>query len=92
MNKWRIYAELSAAAFGFFGAILIGLFIGQWLDGLWGNTGLFTVAFIFLGLAGAVMNLMRTLGKIYGGNGKSDPGNQITDLSGCLKLQLLCFW
>lgn len=67
-----MYAELSAVGFGFIGAILVGLFLGQWLDSLWGNSGIFTLVFIFLGLTGAVLNLLRTLRKLYGGKGKSD--------------------
>jgi len=66
MNKWRIYAEMSAAALVFFAAVFLGLAVGLWLDGVLGSGPLFTLVLMSLGLAGAVLNLFRSLRKING--------------------------
>lgn len=64
MDKWRLYAELSAAGLAFIAAILIGLLIGQWLDANLATDPLFTLLLMALALLGAVLNLVRTLRKI----------------------------
>ena len=64
MDKWRLYAELSAAGLAFIAAILIGLLIGQWLDANLSTAPLFTLLLMALALLGAVLNLVRTLRKI----------------------------
>jgi F0F1-type ATP synthase assembly protein I len=64
MNRWRVYAELSAAALAFVAAVVIGLLAGRWLDGALGTSPLFTLALMTLGLIGAVVNLLRALRKI----------------------------
>ena len=63
-DKWRMYAELSAAALVFFAAVIIGLLAGLWLDGLLGTSPLLTLLLAFLGLAGAVFNLLRTVARL----------------------------
>ena len=64
MNKWRLYAEISAAGLVFVAAVLIGLWLGQWLDKVTGVDSLFTLLMLALAVLGAVLNLVRTLRKI----------------------------
>ena len=64
IDKWRMYAELSAAALVFFAAVLVGILAGLWLDGLLGTPPLLTLLLGFLGLAGAVANLLRSLARL----------------------------
>jgi F0F1-type ATP synthase assembly protein I len=66
MDKWRMYAELSAAGFGFIAAVLIGIWLGQWLDNLVGTTGVFTFLILLIAISGAVYNLLRATRKING--------------------------
>lgn len=68
MDKWKMYTELSAAGIAFAAAIIIGVLAGRWLDEQTGAGGVFTLMFIALGLAGAVLNLLRTLRKFGGEN------------------------
>jgi len=64
MDKGHLYAELSAAGLGFVAAILIGLWVGNWLDDIFGTAPLLTLSLMALGLAGAVVNLLRTLKRL----------------------------
>ncbi len=64
MNRWRIFAELSAAGLVIVAAVLIGLIAGQWIDGHLGTGAVFTLLLMGLGLIGAVVNLLRTLRRI----------------------------
>ena len=64
MDRWRTYAELSAAGLAFVAAVMIGLFAGQWLDGMWGSGAVFTLLLMALALVGAIINLMRVLRRI----------------------------
>ena len=66
VNRWRIYAELSAAALAFVAAVLIGLWLGQWLDAAIGTSPLFTLVLMSLALLGAVVNLVKTLKRVNG--------------------------
>ena len=67
MNRFEMYARISAAGLAFFAAIIIGALVGQWLDVQTGANGIFTILLLMLGLLGAVMNLLRTLKKLTGG-------------------------
>ena len=42
--------------------ILLGVFIGGWLDKKVGTNGLFMLVFIFLGVGGGFMNLFKITG------------------------------
>ena len=64
MDRWRTYAELSAAGLAFVAAVLIGLCAGQWLDGSLGSGAVFTLLLMALALIGAIINLMRVLRRI----------------------------
>jgi F0F1-type ATP synthase assembly protein I len=66
MDKWRLYAELSAAGFGFIAAVMIGIWLGQWLDSVAGTRGVFTFLLLLMAISGAVYNLLRTVRKING--------------------------
>jgi F0F1-type ATP synthase assembly protein I len=63
MNKWKMYAEVSGAALTLFASVLIGLFVGQWLDQQFAIQGIFTVIMIFLGLLGGIIALYRVIKK-----------------------------
>jgi F0F1-type ATP synthase assembly protein I len=43
----------------FAAAIVLFVFIGQWLDRRFGDTGMFTIAGVFVGAAGAFYNMYR---------------------------------
>jgi ATP synthase protein I len=64
MNRWQMYAELSAAGLAIVAAVLIGLWAGRWLDASLGTDPLFTLLLMTLALLGAVINLLRTLRRI----------------------------
>lgn len=42
--------------------ILLGVFIGQWIDKKVGTEGIFMLIFIFLGVGGGFMNLFKITG------------------------------
>lgn len=67
MDRWRVYAEVSSAGIGFLAAVLIGVWAGQWLDGQLGTGGLMTITLIFIGVLGAVFNLLRVVQRINDG-------------------------
>lgn len=67
MNRWQMYAELSAAGLAFVAAVLIGLWAGRWLDTNLGTDPLFTLLLMTLALIGAVVNLLRTLRRTNAG-------------------------
>lgn len=42
--------------------ILLGVYIGQWIDGRMGTKGIFMLVFILLGVGGGFMNLFKITG------------------------------
>ncbi|HUX08122.1 MAG TPA: AtpZ/AtpI family protein [Acidobacteriota bacterium] len=64
MNKWHLYAELSAAGLVFVAAILVGLWVGNLLDNIFGTAPFLTLSLMALGLAAAVLNLLKTLKRL----------------------------
>ena len=64
MNKWHLYAELSAAGLVFVAAILVGLWAGNLLDNIFGSAPFLTLSLMALGLAAAVLNLLKTLKRL----------------------------
>jgi F0F1-type ATP synthase assembly protein I len=54
-------ADFAGVGMQFAGAILLFLFIGQWLDKRLGTNGLFTLAGVFIGGGGAFYNLYRKI-------------------------------
>lgn len=54
-------AEFAGLGIQFAAAILIFLFVGQWLDGKVGTNGLFTILGVFVGGGGAFYNMYRKI-------------------------------
>lgn len=69
MNRMKVYAHVSGAGLTLFAAVITGLLLGQFLDGLAGTGALFTLLLIVLGTAGGVINLLRVVGNVTDGNG-----------------------
>jgi F0F1-type ATP synthase assembly protein I len=67
MDRMRMYAEASQAAVVFFVAVMLGLWFGRMLDDALGTGGILTLTLIFAGLGGAVINLIKTMGRIFNG-------------------------
>ena len=67
-SLWQIYAELGALGFQMAGSIIIGAFIGYFLD-KWLNTSpLFIIIFLFLGIAAAFLEVYKSASKSQGDN------------------------
>lgn len=49
------------------GSILIGIFIGRWLDGQFGTMPLFLIVGIFLGLAVGVYAMIKLIRQFFSG-------------------------
>jgi ATP synthase protein I len=43
------------------GSILIGIFGGRWLDGIWGTTPLFLIIGLLLGLSTGIYTMLQTV-------------------------------
>ncbi|WP_175990017.1 AtpZ/AtpI family protein [Bacillus sp. Marseille-Q1617] len=43
------------------GSILIGIFGGRWLDGIWGTTPLFLIIGLLFGLSTGIYTMLRTV-------------------------------
>jgi F0F1-type ATP synthase assembly protein I len=54
-------AEFAGVGLQLAAAILVFLFVGQWLDHKLGTAGLFTIAGVFIGGGGAFYNMYRKI-------------------------------
>jgi F0F1-type ATP synthase assembly protein I len=54
-------AEFAGVGLQLAAAILVFLFVGQWLDDKLGTAGLFTIAGVFIGGGGAFYNMYRKI-------------------------------
>jgi F0F1-type ATP synthase assembly protein I len=54
-------ADFAGLGIQFAAAILLFVFIGQWLDKRYGGSGLFTLAGVFLGAGAAFYNMYRKI-------------------------------
>jgi len=52
-------ADFAGLGIQFAAAIVVFLFIGQWLDRRYGDSGMFTIAAVFIGAGGAFYNMYR---------------------------------
>ncbi|HEY1952621.1 MAG TPA: AtpZ/AtpI family protein [Gemmatimonadaceae bacterium] len=52
-------ADFAGIGIQFAAVIVVFVFIGQWLDRRFGDTGMFTIALVFVGAAGAFYNMYR---------------------------------
>ncbi len=55
-------ALISQVGISMVSPILLGVFIGQWIDKKVGTEGIFMLIFIFLGVGGGFMNLFKITG------------------------------
>jgi F0F1-type ATP synthase assembly protein I len=54
-------ADFAGVGLQFAAAIIVFLFVGQWLDGKFGTKGLFTIIGVFVGGGGAFYNMYRKI-------------------------------
>ncbi|HEY4670847.1 MAG TPA: AtpZ/AtpI family protein [Gemmatimonadaceae bacterium] len=54
-------ADFAGVGIQFAAVIVVFVFVGQWLDRRFGNTGAFTIAAAFVGAAGAFYNMYRKI-------------------------------
>ena len=52
-------ADFAGLGIQFAAVIVVFVFIGQWLDRRFGDTGMFTIAAVFVGAVGAFYNMYR---------------------------------
>ena len=58
-NFLRNIALISQVGFSMIAPILVGVYIGQFIDKRVGNKGIFTIIFIILGVGGGFVNLFK---------------------------------
>jgi ATP synthase protein I len=65
-NKIREYADvarLTSVGIGLIISVVIGYFIGAWIDKHAHTSPLFTLIFLLMGIGAGLLNVFRTLGK-----------------------------
>lgn len=66
-NPWRQVGVVLGMGFSFAAAVVIGVFLGLWLDKKLGTTPLFTLILGAAGLAAGVAELLRELKRLNRG-------------------------
>lgn len=69
-NPYKAMALMSAISAQLVGSILIGLFLGKWLDAKLGTMPLFLIFGLFLGLATGTYSMLRLIKNFSGENEK----------------------
>ena len=54
-------ADFAGLGIQFAAVIVVFVFLGQWLDRRFGDTGMFTIAAVFVGAAGAFFSMYRKI-------------------------------
>lgn len=67
-NPYKAMALMSAISAQLVGSILIGLFLGKWLDAKLGTLPLFLILGLFLGLATGIYSMLQLIRKFTGDN------------------------
>lgn len=67
-RPFRAMALMTAISSQLVGSLLIGIFLGRWLDGFGDTTPLFLVIGLFLGLAAGIFAMLRTIRHYYEGD------------------------
>ena len=62
-NPYKAMALMSAISAQLVGSILIGLFLGKWLDAELGTLPLFLILGLFLGLATGIYSMLQLIKK-----------------------------
>lgn len=63
----RAYGLMSAILSQLVGSVLIGIFVGRWLDGQFGTEPLFLIIGLLLGLAAGTYAMLRLVQHFYSG-------------------------
>lgn len=58
-------ALMSAIISQLVGSVLVGIFFGRWLDGLWDTGPLFLILGLLLGLAAGIYAMMRMIEQFF---------------------------
>jgi F0F1-type ATP synthase assembly protein I len=61
-------ALMSAILSQLVGSVLVGLFLGRWLDGFVGTEPLFLIIGLLIGLAGGVYAMLRLVNHYFSGD------------------------
>lgn len=67
-RPFRAMALMTAISSQLVGSLLIGIFLGRWLDGFGDTMPLFLVIGLFLGLAAGIFAMLRTIRHYYEGD------------------------
>jgi F0F1-type ATP synthase assembly protein I len=68
VNSFLRYADLAFEIAGFIIAPpLVGLFLGEWIDGRFKTAPVFTLVLIFLGIIAGIRSLARLAGRTFSG-------------------------
>jgi len=67
-NPYKAMALMSAISAQLVGSILIGLFLGKWVDAKLGTLPLFLIIGLFLGLAAGIYSMLRLIKTFTEGN------------------------
>lgn len=67
-NPFQAYALMSAILASLVGSILIGVFLGRWLDGRWGTEPIFLIIGLFVGLATGIYTMLAAIRKFFSGD------------------------
>jgi ATP synthase protein I len=60
-QMWRKATQVSSVGLGLVISVLIGYFVGNWLDGLLKCRPWMTLLFLLLGIAAGFLNIFRTV-------------------------------
>lgn len=69
MNKWGVVLRLTGVGFYVGGSIVLGVFVGLWLDSKWNTTPLLVIIGLLLGLVVAFYGVWRMLLPFIGKKG-----------------------
>ncbi|MBL0386682.1 AtpZ/AtpI family protein [Tumebacillus sp. ITR2] len=69
-EAWQAFGLVSAIGVDLASCVVAGVFLGKWLDGLWGTTPWMLLLGILLGLTGGVLGVVKLLQK-YGPEARS---------------------
>ncbi|KKB36525.1 ATP synthase protein I [Bacillus thermotolerans] len=60
-NAWKAMSLYSAILAQLTGSVLIGIFAGRWLDGIWNSEPLGLIVGLLIGLAAGIFSMLRTV-------------------------------
>lgn len=67
-HPFQSMALMSAILSQLVGSVLVGVFIGRWIDGHFGTSPLFLIIFLLLGLAAGVYGTIRLIQQFFSGD------------------------